>query len=79
MSALTTSKGRRTKLEHVQLIKLDMAKAYDRVEWNCLHGIMIKLGFVEKFVDTVMRCVTLVSSVRMNGQLSSPFKPSRGI
>ena len=61
-------------------IKLDMAKAYDRVEWNYLHGIMLRLGFVESFVDTVMRCVTSVAfSVRVNGNLSSPFRPSRGI
>jgi len=61
-------------------IKLDMAKAYDRVEWNYLHGIMLRLGFVESFLDTVMRCVTSVAfSVRVNGNLSSPFRPSRGI
>lgn len=41
--------------------KLDMAKAYDRVEWNYLQGIMRKLGFAESFVQTVMRCVCSVS------------------
>ena len=61
-------------------IKLDMAKAYDRVEWNYLQGMMLKLGFAESFVNLIMRCVTSVSfSVRVNGQLSSPFRPSRGI
>jgi hypothetical protein len=61
-------------------VKLDMAKAYDRVEWNYLQGMMLKLGFAESFVHIVMRCVTSVSfSVRVNGILSAPFKPSRGI
>lgn len=61
-------------------IKLDMAKAYDRVEWCYLQGMMLKLGFAESFVQTVMRCVTSVSfSVRVNGKLSRPFIPSRGI
>lgn len=41
---------------------------------------MLKLGFAESFVRIIMRCVTSVSfSVRVNGQLSNPFKPSRGI
>jgi hypothetical protein len=61
-------------------VKLDMAKAYDRVEWAYLQDIMLQLGFSDNFVTTVMRCVTTVSfSVRVNGHLSTPFKPTRGI
>ena len=61
-------------------IKLDMAKALDRVEWNYLRGIMLRLGFAESFVNTVMRCVTSVAfSVRVNGNLSIPFRLTRGI
>lgn len=60
-------------------IKLDMTKAYDRVEWSYLRGMLTKLGFTDGFVDTVMRCVTSVSFVWVNGQLSNPFKQSRGI
>lgn len=26
-------------------IKLDMSKAYDRMEWGCLEKIMLKMGF----------------------------------
>jgi hypothetical protein len=61
-------------------IKLDMAKAYDRVEWVYLRGIMLKLGFADAFVSLIMRCVTSVSlSVRVNGVLTESFRPSRGI
>ena len=50
-------------------IKLDMSKAYDRVEWDCLQQIMIKLGFDMKWISTVMRCVSSVKyAVRINGQ-----------
>lgn len=50
-------------------IKLDMAKAYDRVEWPYLEGIMIKLGFHDEFVQRNMRCVPSVSfSIRVNGK-----------
>ena len=61
-------------------IKLDMAKAYDRVEWEYLRSIMLKLGFRESFVTLILRCVNSVCfSVKLNGHLSEVFKPSRGI
>ena len=61
-------------------IKLDMAKAYDRVEWEYLRSIMLKLGFRESFVNLILRCVNSVCfSVKLNGHLSEVFKPSRGI
>lgn len=61
-------------------VKLDMAKAYDRVEWEYLKLIMLRLGFHENFVSLIMKCVSSVSfSVRVNGSLSSVFKPTRGI
>ena len=32
-------------------MKLDMSKAYDRVEWCFLEQILLKLGFQESWVD----------------------------
>ena len=50
-------------------IKLDMSKAYDWVEWECLKQVMKKLGFHEKWISTVMRCVSSMKyTVRINGQ-----------
>ena len=31
-------------------LKLDISKAYDRVEWNFLEGMMIKLGFPDIWI-----------------------------
>jgi hypothetical protein len=61
-------------------IKLDMAKAYDRVEWPYLVCIMRALGFPEGWIALVMKCVKIVTfSVRVNGVFSNEFKPTRGI
>ena len=41
-------------------LKIDISKAYDRLDWNYLRVIMIKLGFATSWVNLVMMCVTSV-------------------
>jgi hypothetical protein len=60
--------------------KLDLSKAYDRVDWLFLKQMMQKLGFSHQFVDWIMKCTTSVRySVKFNGTLLDSFAPSRGL
>jgi hypothetical protein len=60
--------------------KLDLSKAYDRVDWGFLKSLMEKLGSQRKWVQWVMTCVSTVRySVRFNGVPSHSFSLSRGL
>ena len=69
-----------TSKEKSMFIKLDMAKAYDRVSWEFLQKILLTFGFVEEWVDWIISCVTSPSfSVLINGEPSDLFSASRGL
>lgn len=60
--------------------KLDLAKAYDRVDWKYLELALARLGFAKRWINWIMSCMTTVRySVRFNGKLLNSFKPSRGL
>ncbi|XP_074306422.1 uncharacterized protein LOC141641666 [Silene latifolia] len=59
-------------------LKLDMAKAYDRVEWDFLEGVLRIMGFEERWINRVMTCVSTVSlAVLINGNVKEVFSPER--
>ena len=61
-------------------LKLDMSKAYDRVECDFLDKIMERLGFDGKWRKLVGCCFRSVSfSIMINGEPHGFFHPSRGL
>lgn len=62
----------------VMVIKVDLKKEYDRVDWCYLRIILIEINLPLLVVDWIMGCVTLASFlVLVNGIPSCFFKSSR--
>lgn len=62
-------KRRKAKNKFEMGIKLDMHKAYDRVEWAFLDAIMDRMGFCSRWRQLVMCCVSSVQmAIILNGQ-----------
>ena len=61
-------------------VKLDISKAYDKMEWEFLKRIMLKIGLLEQWVNLAMETVRTASySTLINGEAKRFITPSRGI
>ena len=67
-------------VEGSMALKLDMSKAYDRIEWDFLEAVLVKFGFETHWCARVMDCVHSVTfSVLINGRPSEELSPNRGV
>ena len=54
-------KNQKSKKGDFMALKLDMTKAYDRVEWSFLEVTMLEMGFDVRWVALIMSCINSAS------------------
>ena len=62
------------------IIKIDLEKAYDRLEWSFVRILLNNIGFCQETIKLIMSYISSTStSILFNGSKMEEFKPSRGI
>ena len=61
-------------------IKIDLEKAYDKLEWGFIRERLICTNLPMDLIELIMSCILSVStSVLFNGGMLDPIHPSKGI
>ncbi|GLT46247.1 hypothetical protein SLA2020_200180 [Shorea laevis] len=62
------------------ILKIDLEKAYDCLEWSFIQETLLFFQFPPKVIELIMSAICTSSvSILINGERTDPFFPSRGI
>ncbi|XP_062118800.1 uncharacterized protein LOC133832477 [Humulus lupulus] len=62
------------------LMKIDISKAYDSIDWNFLENLLNALCFPKRFIRWIMVCLRGSSySLVLNGNIQGRFQGARGL
>jgi hypothetical protein len=68
------------KKQKALILKLDLKRAFDCIDWGFLRLVLHAVGFGSKFIQWILSCVTSANfAVLINGEPSSFFKSGRGL
>lgn len=62
------------------VVKIDLGKAYDHLEWSFIRMVLAHFGLPQNIINLIMSCISTTSiAIFFNGSKLDPFQPSRGI
>ncbi|XP_057248212.1 uncharacterized protein LOC130590197 [Beta vulgaris subsp. vulgaris] len=65
---------------HLAALKIDMNKAYDRVNWRFLLKVLQAYGFPGQWIQLISQCISTVSyRILVNGQVTESFPSHCGL
>ena len=74
--SISNKRGR----EGIMVIKIDLGKAYDHLEWSFIKDTLTLFKFLSHLISLIMSCVSSSSiSILFNGGALDSFQPSRGL
>lgn len=67
-------------LQYNVILKIDLEKVFDRLEWFFIHNSLHLFNFPPKLTKLIMSCVSTSSFfILINGSSTQPFTLTRGI